>query len=336
MFVGIIGSGSWGVALSQVLTDNNVKNIVWGRNSDEVNNINNSHTLRYFPDVALNHKIVATSNFDDLKACDILLIATPTAALESIVKQLNDTLEKEVIIINVSKGFYGDEGERISVAIERLVDPKLLRAVVSLVGPTHAEEVILRLETAIVAVSDDIESAEIVQKLFSNGYFRVYTSTDVIGAETGAALKNVIAIASGMISGSGLGDNAQAALITRGLTEISRLGLAMGGKVDTFLGLTGVGDLIVTATSHHSRNYQAGVEVGKYGAKYFWDNNEKTVEGARAVVQVVKLAKQYDLSMPISQAVYDILYNDVNVKEKVQELMTRELKNESIHKNGQN
>lgn len=332
MFVGVIGSGSWGVALAQVLSDNDVKNIVWGRNIEEVNNINNDHKLRYFPDVVLNENIKATSDFNELKKCDVLLIATPTAALEPIIKMINDTLEKEVIIINVSKGFYADEGERISVAIKRLINPELLKAVVSLVGPTHAEEVILGLETAIVSVSEDLESAKVVQELFSNGYFRVYTSDDVIGAEIGAAIKNVIAIASGIINGSGLGDNAQAALITRGLTEISRLGLAMGGKVDTFLGLTGVGDLIVTATSVHSRNYQAGLEIGSKGAQYFWDNNDKTVEGARAVVQVVTLAKQYDVSMPISNAVYDILYKEANVKEKIKELMTRELKNESIHK----
>lgn len=333
MFVGIIGSGSWGVALAQVLTDNNVKNIVWGRSEDEVNNINEKHQLRYFPDVILNKNIKATSNFNDLKECDILLIATPTVALESIIEKINETIEQEVIIINVSKGFYADQGERISTAISRLINPELLRAVVSLVGPTHAEEVILGLETAIVSVSDDLESAKVVQNIFSNDYFRVYTSDDVIGAEIGAAIKNVIAIASGIINGSGLGDNAQAALITRGLTEISRLGMAMGGKIDTFLGLTGVGDLIVTATSVHSRNYQAGLEIGSKGAQYFWDNNDKTVEGARAVVQVVKLAEHYDVSMPISKAVYDILYNEANVKEKIKELMTRELKNESIHKN---
>lgn len=332
MFVGVIGSGSWGTALAQVLTDNNVKNIIWGRSKEEVDNINEEHRIKYFPDVELNKNLKATNDFSELASCDVLLIATPTAAMESIVEMINETITQETIIVNVSKGFYANDGERISVALKRLVDPNLLKAVVSLVGPTHAEEVILSLETAIVSVSEDYESAKAIQHLFSNDYFRVYTSDDVVGAEIGAALKNVIAIASGIINGTGLGDNAQAALITRGLTEISRLGLAMGGKVDTFLGLTGVGDLIVTATSVHSRNYQAGLQIGQYGAQYFWDNNDKTVEGARAVKQVIKLAEQYDVSMPISDAVYDILYNNANVKEKIKELMTRELKNEAIVK----
>lgn len=330
MFVGVIGSGSWGVALSQVLTDNNVKNIIWGRSVDEINNINSQHEVSYLPNVKINENIKASNDFSDLKDCDILLIATPSSALSSVIENINKTIEKKVSIINVSKGFYVDSSERLSVAIKRLVKPEIFNGVVSLVGPTHAEEVILRLETAIVSVSEDLDLAHKVQHLFSNEYFRVYTSDDMIGAEIGAAVKNVIALASGIVSGSGLGDNATAALITRGLAEMSRIGLAMGGKLDTFLGLTGVGDLIVTATSPHSRNFQAGIEIGKNGAQSFWENNKKTVEGTKAVKEVIHLAEIHNISMPISQAVYDVLYNEANINEIIVELMTRELKNESI------
>lgn len=332
MFVGVIGSGSWGVALAQVLCDNDNQVLIWGRDIDEVNSINEDHKIKYF-DTILSDKIKATNNIKDLKDCDILLLATPTSALSSIATLINDNFDSEKIIINVSKGFFPETGERLSVAIKRLIKPELVKAVVSLVGPTHAEEVILRLETAIVSVSDDEEARNVVQLIFSNDYFRVYTSDDVIGAEVGAAIKNVIAIGSGIIQGIGLGDNALAGLITRGLTEISRLGIKMGGNLETFIGLTGVGDLIVTATSEHSRNNKAGFEIGKYGVEYFKENNHTTVEGAKAVKEVMRLAEEYDVVMPICESVYNILYEEADVSDTIKKLMRRELKSESINSN---
>lgn len=332
MKVGVIGNGSWGIALAQVLVDNNVDTIVWGRNAEYVAMLNEQHKVRFFDDI-LNDKLKATTNFNELSNCDILLIATPSQTLEQISEMINETMSKPVIIINVAKGFFPETGERLSTAIKRLIKPELLKSIVSLVGPTHAEEVVRRLETAIVSVSDDNESANLVQTLFSNDYFRVYTSNDVIGAEVGAAIKNVIAIASGILQGSGLGDNALAALITRGLTEISRLGMSMGGDLETFIGLTGVGDLIVTATSPHSRNNKAGYEIGKYGVEYFKENNQTTVEGAKAVKEVMRLSKEYNVSMPISESVYNILYENADVTSTIKELMTRELKSEAIHDN---
>lgn len=328
MFVGVIGSGSWGTALAQVLADNNVKTLIWGRDNKEVDAINNIHEIKYFPDVKISDKLKATSDFKDLAEADIILIATPTKALAEIIEMINLNCKKEIIIINVAKGLFPNTGERLSVAIKRLVDPSILKSIVSLVGPTHAEEVIKRLETVVSSVSDDEESALLVQSLFANDYFRVYTSQDVIGAEIGAAVKNVIAIAGGILVGVGLGDNAKAALITRGLAEISRLGIAMGADLETFMGLTGVGDLIVTATSPHSRNYQAGLQIGKYGSDYFWENNHTTVEGARAVVEVLKLAEDYKVSMPLSQAVYNVLYEKSDVHSMITELMTRDLRSE--------
>ncbi|NLC33665.1 MAG: NAD(P)-dependent glycerol-3-phosphate dehydrogenase [Erysipelothrix sp.] len=330
MLVGVIGNGSWGVALAQVLCDNNIETLVWGRNEHDVNLMNTEHTLKYFDDVVLSEKLVATTDFTMLKDADLLLIATPTKALAQIIEMINENVKKEVVIINVAKGLFPETGERLSVAIKRLMKPELLKALVALVGPTHAEEVIVRQETAVVAVSEHEEARNIVQSLFSNEYFRVYTSDDLIGAEIGAAVKNVIAIAGGIIGGVGLGDNAQAALITRGLTEISRLGQELGGRLETFLGLTGVGDLIVTATSIHSRNYKAGFEVGKYGSDYYWENNKTTVEGALAVVEVLRLANELNIEMPISQAVYDVLYEGKDVKVTISNLMKRDLKAEHL------
>jgi glycerol-3-phosphate dehydrogenase (NAD(P)+) len=205
----------------------------------------------------------------------------------------------------------------------------VLKAVVSLIGPSHAEEVVIRLLTVVNAVSDDEEAASLIQKTFSNNYFRVYRNTDVIGAEIGVAVKNVIALASGILSGLGYGDNARAALMTRGLAEISRYGLFFGAKAETFLGLTGVGDLIVTCTSVHSRNYQAGLIIGQFDtAKIFWDTNEKTVEGVNAVKVVYEEALRNKIDMPITEQVYKVLYEGAKPSESINILMSRELKAE--------
>ncbi len=329
MKVGVIGTGSWGTALAQVLCDNNTDVLIWGRSASEVDSINNEHKLSYLGDVLLNENLKATKDIKDLLKSDVIIMATPTGAIDSVCEMINDNFEKPLIIVNVAKGFHAATNERLSVAIKRLIKPQLLKGVVSLIGPTHAEEVILRLETAITAVSDDIELARDVQALFANDYFRVYTNTDVIGAEVGAAVKNVIALASGMLEGIGLGDNARAALITRGLTEIRRLGVAMGGNDQTFFGLTGVGDLIVTATSVHSRNFQAGKLIGQHNsADYFWENNQKTVEGVKAAKVVKDLAIKYNVSMPISNEIYSVLYEKQSPKDAVNKLMNRTLKSE--------
>lgn len=332
MKIGVIGTGSWGTALAQVLCDNDIDVLIWGRSKSEVDLINNEHQLSILGDVRLNESLRATNDFNDITNSDIVILATPTQALDSVCKLINENFKKQIIIVNVSKGFHADTNELLTDAIKRLIKPSIVKEVVSLIGPTHAEEVIIRLETAITAVSEDIEVAKLIQKLFANDYFRVYTSTDVIGAQIGAAVKNVIALASGMLNGLGLGDNARAALITRGLAEIRRLGVAMGGNDQTFFGLTGVGDLIVTATSQHSRNFQAGTLIGeKDSAEYFWKNNEKTVEGVKAVKVVHELAKKYNVLMPLSEQIYNVLYNNELPSEAVNKLMNRKLKSEDVN-----
>ncbi len=331
MNVRIIGSGSWGTALAQVLSDNQHDVVIVGKSADEIHEINNSHTNeRYFPNVSLNSTIKASLDYSLIKDADYILIAVPSNAIEYVINDLNERLEKPVVVINVAKGFHPVTHQRLSVFIKEKMDASKLVDVVSLIGPSHAEEVVLRLPTTVNAVCENEAISQSVQELFSNAYFRVYRSTDVIGSEIGVALKNIIAIGSGILAGLGYGDNARAALITRGLAEMMRYGLVFGARPETFLGLTGVGDLIVTCTSVHSRNFQAGLEIGKANSsKQFMQNNIKTVEGIFAAKIVYEEAQRLNIEMPITNEIYRVLYEDEVPIESLKKLMTRSLKAES-------
>lgn len=326
----VIGSGSWGTALAQVLQDNNQSVMVYGVNESEVNDINNNHrNSKYFDDVQLNPELKATTDITCVKEADIVLLAVPTIAIESICQSINDLLTKKTIIINVSKGFHPETNERMSEVIRRSIDADKLSSVVSLIGPSHAEEVVIRLLTTIDAVSVNNADAVLVQELFSNQYLRIYTGNDEIGSELGVAIKNVMAIASGILSGLGYQDNTRAALITRGLQEMIRYGVYFGGKQETFMGLTGIGDLIVTCTSVHSRNFEAGYQIGKENSvESFLKNNTKTVEGVRTAKIVHRVAKENGIEMPICEEVYQILYNHKQPSSCASDLMIRDLKKE--------
>jgi glycerol-3-phosphate dehydrogenase (NAD(P)+) len=316
--------------LAQVCCDNGHDALIWGRSLDEIVDISRYHqNERYFPGVRLNENIRATNALHALSDREIIVLSVPADAIESVCRSLNAILNHPIIIVNVAKGFHPVSHKRLSVIIKETIDPRYLKDVVSLIGPSHAEEVIIRLLTSINAVCENETFASIVQGTFSNPYFRVYRSTDVIGAEMGVGIKNIIAIASGILSGLGLGDNARAALMTRGLAEMSRFGIMMGGKPETYLGLTGVGDLIVTCTSIHSRNYQAGLLIGKANsAKPFWDMNTKTVEGVKAAKVIYEESVKLNISMPITEQVYRVLYENVSPKDAVVALMSRNLKPE--------
>ncbi|MFV0380476.1 MAG: NAD(P)H-dependent glycerol-3-phosphate dehydrogenase [Anaerorhabdus sp.] len=326
----ILGSGSWGTALAQVLAENNQDVTIWGINDDEVSDINDNHqNTKYFDDVILDTRIKATTDFNCISDADIVLLAIPTNAIEEICKKLTNVIEKKVIVINVAKGFHPDTHERLSVTIKNSIPSSKLIDVVSLIGPSHAEEVVLGLLTSINAVCENIDSAIVVQKLFSNNKFRVYTNTDVVGAEVGVALKNIMAIASGILSGLNQGDNARAALMTRGLAEISRYGIKQGAKPETYLGLTGVGDLIVTCTSKHSRNFQAGYKIGTdNSSEKFWKENKKTVEGVNAVKVIYLESIKQGIDMPITAEIYRVLYEGKKPDLAIKELMSRDLKSE--------
>ena len=329
MRIRILGTGSWGSALAQVVADNGHDVMMWGIDASEVNDIENKHHNSKYFEVEMNHDVHATQDINCVKDADVILIAVPVMALESVVEQIAPLLDHSVTFINVAKGFHPVTHERLSVVMERIIPSSMRKAIVSLIGPSHAEEVILRMLTSVNAVSDNEQQAQMIQELFSNSYFRVYRNTDVIGAEIGVALKNVMAIASGILEGVGQGDNARAALMTRGLAEMTRYGVAHGGKAETYLGLDGVGDLIVTCTSMHSRNFTAGLQIGKDGsAENFWKENKRTVEGVAACKVVYEQAKAEGIEMPIVNEVYAVLYEGKSPAEAISALMGRSLKSE--------
>lgn len=330
MKIVVIGSGSWGTGLAQVLCDNKEDVIIYGNCESEVNDIEQNHrNSKFFDDVKINPELHATTDISVVKNADIVVLTVPTIAIESVCHQINPLIKEKTIIVNASKGFHPETFERMSCVIRDNISKEKLSSVVSLIGPSHAEEVVIRMLTTICAVSLNEDDAKIVQQTFSNNYFRVYTGTDEIGSEVGAALKNAVAVASGVLYGLGYGDNTRAALITRGLMEITRFGIALGGKQETFMGLTGMGDLIVTCTSKHSRNFQAGYEIGKANtSKIFWDTNTKTVEGVRTAKAVHELATKMNIEMPIIFNVYKVLYEGKKPSESATDLMMRDLKSE--------
>ena len=327
----VIGSGSWGTGLGQVLCDNGREVIISGNCKEQIDDIEQNHrNAMFFEDVQLNPDLHATMDVNVVKDADVVVLSVPTIAIESVCRQIDPLLKGKVIIVNTSKGFHPETNERMSQVIRRFISEEHLSSVVSLIGPSHAEEVVIRMLTTICAVSLRHEDAVVIQELFSNDYFRVYTGSDEIGSEVGVALKNAIAVASGVLSGLGYGDNTRAALMTRGLAEMIRFGTAMGGKPETFMGLTGIGDLIVTCSSRHSRNFQAGYEIGKANdAQAFWKYNKKTVEGVRTAKVVYELAQQMHIDMPITSEIYKVLYENKDPKQSARDLMLRDLKPEA-------
>lgn len=326
----VIGSGSWGTALAQVLADNKEEVIIYGIEKSEIDDINLNHeNSKYFEGVELNPNLKATDDITVVKDADIVLLAVPTFAIEGICLQIDPYLKNNIIVVNVSKGFHPETSERMSEVIRRCISKEHLSSVVSLIGPSHAEEVVIRLLTTIDVVSLKEEDAQVIQRTFSNNYLRIYTGDDEIGSELGVAIKNVMAIASGILSGLGYQDNTRAALITRGLQEMIRYGVFFGGKQQTFMGLTGIGDLIVTCTSIHSRNFEAGYQIGKENdVTNFLKYNKKTVEGVRTTKIVHKVAKENNIDMPICEEVYQILFEGKEPKTCANDLMLRELKKE--------
>lgn len=329
MKIRVLGTGSWGTALAQTAADNGNDVMMWGIDQKEVDDIQYNHRNSKYFDVPVSEKVHATMDLNCIRGADVILAAVPVKALESVLKQAVEKIDNQPIIINVAKGFHPDTHERLSVVIKRVVPEEKRSAVVSLIGPSHAEEVIIRKLTVVNAVSENEEAAEKIQNLFSNDYFRVYRNTDVIGAEVGVAIKNIMAIASGILEGIGQGDNARAALMTRGLAEMTRYGVAQGGHAETYLGLDGVGDLIVTCTSYHSRNFMAGLQIGKEGsAENFLKENTKTVEGVLACKVVHDEAHRQHIDMPITDEVYAVLYEGETPDQAVKNLMGRALKPE--------
>ncbi|MBM7666523.1 glycerol-3-phosphate dehydrogenase (NAD(P)+) [Solibacillus kalamii] len=327
----VLGAGSWGTALAVVLAENGHNTLIWSHREDQASEINEQHTnKKYLPNTILPSNLKATSNLEEAaQHGSTIVMAVPTKGIREVCGNISEYLTEKVLFVHVSKGIEPDTLMRISELMKESLAENAVSDIVVLSGPSHAEEVVLKHPTTVTAACENLEAAEKVQDLFMNQYLRVYTNDDVIGVEIGGALKNVIALAAGMTDGLDFGDNAKAALITRGLAEITRLGVKMGGNPFTFAGLTGMGDLIVTCTSVHSRNWRAGNMLGK-GMKLeqVLDEMGMVVEGVRTTKATYQLSKKYEVSMPITSALYDVLFNNMEPRALVESLMLRTKKSE--------
>ena len=327
----VLGAGSWGTALAIVLTENGHNTLLWTLHEEQAKEINEQHTnKRYLPNTVLPENLKATSNLEvAAKHGTTIVMAIPTKGVREVCGNISKYLTEKTLFVHVSKGIEPDSLMRISELMKESLAENTVSDIVVLSGPSHAEEVVLQHPTTVTAACKNLKAAEKVQNLFMNQYFRVYTNEDVVGVEIGGALKNVIALAAGMTDGLNFGDNAKAALITRGLAEISRLGVKMGGNPFTFAGLTGMGDLIVTCTSVHSRNWRAGNMLGK-GMKLeqVLEEMGMVVEGVRTTKAAYQLSQKYDVSMPITSALYDVLFKNMEPKALVESLMLRTKKSE--------
>src|SRR5690625_727038 len=328
--VTVLGAGSWGTALSIVLADNGHEVNLWTQRDEQAEAINTTHKHEKYLAIMIPEQLKALHNLEEaVRNAEIILIVIPTKAIREVCKELNKILRHSVTIIHASKGIEPGSLKRVSEMISEEMDHYAYEDIVVLSGPSHAEEVAKRQPTTVTVTSINDENAKLTQDLFINESFRVYTSTDLIGIELGGALKNIIALGAGISDGLGYGDNAKAALITRGLAEITRLGTSLGANPLTFLGLPGVGDLVVTCTSVHSRNWRAGHLLGS--GKSLDETLAQmgmVVEGVSTTKAAYQFAQKQHVEMPITSGIYEILFHDKEPKDVVENLMNRSKREE--------
>lgn len=331
MKLSIIGGGAWGTTLAQVLVDNGHRVLIHDQSEHVIHSIG-EHRHPFF-DHSLDPDIRVTASLEGALAfSEYVLLSVPTKAVRALLKDINRLLDHGIVLINVAKGIEPKTSKRVSEIASEEIRPEYLKGFVVLTGPSHAEEVIKRKLTLLVSSSEDEHLALYVQKLFSNeSYLRVYTSADLIGCEVGGAVKNAIAVISGACTGLGLGENARAAVITRGIVEIVRVVEAMGGRKETAFGLTGIGDLIVTASSEHSRNFRAGKRIGlKTPLETIYAEEKQTIEGIRTIEAMHYMALDHGLELPMIDAAYEIITNHVQVEDALKKLLSRDLKSEDF------
>lgn len=330
--IAVLGAGSWGNSLAILLSQKGHNVTLWEFNQEAAELLQKTRkNIKYLgEDIVFPESLYITSDLiPAVKTADILVLATPSHTIRSVVKNLIGLIKPESILVNVAKGIENGSYFTMSQVISDVIPGINQNRIVALYGPSHAEEVSRGLPTTVVSASSDIETARKIREIFVTPMFRVYSNTDIMGVEIGGSVKNVMAIAAGISDGIGFGDNAKAALMTRGITEITRLGIAMGAKKETFAGLTGVGDLIVTCMSRHSRNRHVGEEIGKGKTlKQVLDSMIMVAEGVNTTKSTLGLAQKMGIDMPITQAVHSILFEDQNPKEVVKMLMTRSVKDE--------
>ena len=326
--IGVVGGGSWGTALAILLSKKGYNIDLWIRNEEQCKEINNSReNIKYLPGVVIPNNAFVTSNLaQTLDNKDLIVLAVPSYAVRETLISAKEHIKKDQIVVNVAKGIENDTLLRVSQIVHEII-PQAKYGILS--GPSHAEEVARDVPTTVVAASEEKKVARYIQDVFMTPKFRVYTNPDVIGVELGGSLKNVIALGAGISDGLGYGDNTKAALMTRGIIEMARLGEKMGANKLTFTGLAGFGDLIVTCTSMHSRNRRAGILIGE-GKSI--DEAIKTVgmvvEGIKTTKSAYQLSQKYNSSMPIVKEIYEVLYEGKDVKNSVINLMLRDKKHE--------
>ena len=327
----VLGSGAWGTALAVVLADNGHDTFLWDHNAARAAEVENSRVNPKLAGVTLPQGLHATGDLECLNGAELVVCATPSIAVRETGRKIAPYLKAKTVLVTVSKGIERDTNLRMSQILQETTGN--ICKVVALSGPSHAEEVSRQMPTGCVAACADRAAARFVQDAFMNDYFRIYTSYDIIGVELSAALKNVIALSCGVSDGLGLGDNTKALLMTRAMAEITRLGEELGGTRRTFGGLAGMGDLIVTCTSMHSRNRRAGILIGQgKSAREAMEEVGAVVEGYYAAESVHQLSKREGVEMPICDCIYEVLYEGKQARDVVRELMTRAKKDELTEK----
>ncbi len=327
MKITVLGSGAWGTALAMLLLENGNDVTLWSYTEEESKVLRETHENPMLKGVRLPPELKFSTDMACVKGCGLVVMATPSFAVRTTAAKLKVLADPGTILVSVSKGIEKDSSLRLSQVIEEELQGHC--PVVVLSGPSHAEEVGRRIPTGVVAAADDLKIAEQVQDLFMNQRFRVYTSDDKVGTEICAALKNIIALCAGCCDGMGYGDNTKALLMTRGLAEMVRLGVALGGKKETFTGLAGMGDLIVTCCSMHSRNRRCGILIGQgKGVQEAIKEVGAVVEGYYAAANARTLAQKVGVEMPIAQAAYEVLYEGRDVHNVITDLMSRAKRSE--------
>lgn len=329
--VTIIGSGAWGSTLAEVLSDNNYQVLMYDINQNFIDLINQNIHPQF--NLKISQNIKGTTKIEEaLDFSNYIVLAVPSKAIRNVLKSINHILKDEKVFIDVSKGIEVETFKRISEIVKEEISDKFLKGYVCLTGPSHAEEVILKKLTLLTAASDNLELAIKVQEMFANyQYLRVYTSNDVIGSEIGGSMKNAIAVISGAATGIGLGENARAALITRGIVEMVRVIEILGGNKETAYGLSGIGDLIVTASSEKSRNFKAGYRLGQGDSlDTIYQEEKQTIEGVRSIEAFYHFSKRNNIELPLIDIAFDILFNNCKIEDGVKKLLKRELKPEII------
>ena len=326
MKVSVVGSGAWGTALAIRLCKNGHDVTMWTFEKDLIPEMESTRRNPRLPNAELPEGLKISGDYACVRGSKLVVIASPSFPMRSVCRGVAPYIDEDAVVVSVTKGIEDGTCKRMS----QIVAEETGKRVVVLTGPSHAEEVSLDIPTGLLAACEDQALAEFVQDAFMSEYFRIYTSSDPVGAELGAALKNVIALCAGVCDGLGAGDNTKAMLMTRGLTEIARLGVAMGAHKDTFAGLTGVGDLIVTCTSMHSRNRRAGILIGQgKDVQEAMKEVGAVVEGYYAAKSAWALAQKMGVEMPITEAAYKVLYEGLSAKDMTHQLLNRSKKAES-------